>query len=145
MWSIIIKMSRGQTETMGLVIIVILIVFIAIFSLSFMIKPEQQDDDILKLKANSLRASLLKTNLCGSVTIEDEIENCIDNYYECIECSNLQNEIVKILENSLENEKYSFIVLKDDESFMRIGSCVDNITAVSQEIRNGKVGVTLCR
>jgi len=138
-------MRKGQTEIIGLVIIVILLVFIAIFALSFMIKPKQESDDILKLKANYLRASLLKTNLCGSITLKDEIENCIENYYECIECGNLKGEIVKMLEDSLESEKYSFVVLKDDESFMRVGGCVDNVTAVSQNIRNGMVEVTLCR
>lgn len=145
MWSIITKMKKGQTEIVGLVIIVILIVFIAIFSLTFILKSEQQDDDILKLKANALRSSLLKTNVCGSVTVKDEIENCIDDYYECIDCGNLQSEIVKIISGSLENEEYNFNVFSDGESFMRIGSCVDNVTAVNQNIRNGVVEVTLCR
>ena len=144
MWSIIIKM-KGQTEIMGLVIIVILIVFIAVFSLTFILKPEQQDDDILKLKANALRSSLLKTNLCDSVTVKDEIENCIDEYPECVECDNLQDGITKIIDGSIENEKYNFNVFTDGESFMRIGSCIDNVTAVSQNIRNGNVEVTLCR
>ena len=138
-------MARGQTEIMGLVIIVILIVFIAVFSLTFILKPEQQDDDILKLKANALRSSILKTNLCNSVTVKDEIENCIDGYHECVDCSGLRNEIVKIIEGSIENEKYNFNVFTEGNSFMNIGSCVDNVTSVSQNIRNGNVGVTLCR
>ena len=68
-------MKKGQIEIMGLVIIVILLVFIAIFALSFMIKPKQESEDILKLKANALRASLLKTNLCGNVNVKYIITN----------------------------------------------------------------------
>ena len=138
-------MKKGQTEIVGLVVIVILIVFIAIFSLSFMLKPKQQDDDILKLKANNLRASLLKTNLCGGVTIKDEIENCIGGYPECGDCSGLNSKIDIIIKNSLESEKYSFVVLNDEEDFIRIGNCIENITAVSQVIGNGEVRLTLCR
>ena len=93
-------MRKGQTETVGLVIIVILLIFIAIFALSFSIKPKQENDDILKLKANALRASVLKTNLCGSVSVKDELENCIDGYNECIDCGELSSEVVNIIKNS---------------------------------------------
>ena len=88
-----------------------------------------------------LRPSLLKTNLCGGVTVVEEIENCIEGYHVCLDCSELKGEIVKIIESSLENEKYGFVV----DDFMNVGSCVNNITAVSQNIRNGQVRVALCR
>ncbi|MBS3143574.1 hypothetical protein J4446_01710 [Candidatus Woesearchaeota archaeon] len=138
-------MKKGQTETVGLVIIVILLIFIAIFALSFSIKPKQENDDILKLKANALRASVLKTNLCGSVSVKDELENCIDGYNECIDCGELSSEVVNIIKNSLENEKYSFTVFGNNEVFMKLGGCVENITAVSENLGNGVVEVSLCR
>ena len=138
-------MRKGQIEIMGLVIIVILIVIIAIFALSFMIKPKQESEDFLKLKANALRASLLKTNLCGSVSVKDEIENCIEDYNECGDCGNLQGEIVKIIQGSLESEKYSLVVLTNGEDFIRIGDCDEGITSVSQTLRNGEVKAALCR
>lgn len=140
-------MKKGQIEVMGLVIIVILLVLIAIFALTFIIKPKQENEDILKVKANALRSSLLKTSLCGDVTVKDEIENCIDGYNECIECSGLRQEIVNMMQSSLENnEKYNFIVYKDDgNNFMNINNCVNNVTAVSQNLRNGNVNLMVCR
>lgn len=134
-------MRKGQIEIMGLVIIVILIVFIAIFSLSFFIKPKQDSEDILKLKANALRSSVLKTSVCGGVSIKDEIENCMDGYPQCLDCNNLKIEIVKIIESSLEGENYSFVV----EGFMDEDHCENKITSVSQDIRNSMVEVALCR
>ena len=138
-------MKKGQIEIMGLVIIVILLVFIAIFALSFIIKPEQENENVLKLKANALRSSLLKTNLCRDITVKDEIENCVDGYNECIECSDLRQDIEKMIKSSLDNEKYNFFVSNDKGSFINIGNCVDGVTAVSQNLRNSKVDVALCR
>lgn len=127
---------------MGLVIIVILIVLIGIFSLSFLIKPGQENDDILKLKANALRSSVLKTTLCKDVNVKDEIENCIDGYHACdIECNDLKVEVVKMIESSLENERYSFVV----NGFIDEDNCINKITSVSQTLRNGNVEVALCR
>ena len=133
-------MKKGQIETMGLVIIVILLVFIAIFALSFMIKPKQESEDILKLKANALRSSLLKTNLCEGVTVKDELESCND-YSLCFDsCDYLEGEVVKIIKGSLEKEKYYF-KYKDIE----LGNCVEKITAVSQNIGGDDVEFALCR
>lgn len=139
-------MKKAQAEIMGLVIIVILIVFIAIFALTFLIKPKEVNEDVLKLKANALRSSLLKTSLCKDVTIKDELENCIDNYNECIDCNILKGEISKIINYSLEKEDYSFTVsVNDGNNFINIENCKDKITAVSQNLKNGKVELSLCR
>lgn len=141
----IIKMRKGQIEIMGLVIIVILLVMTAIFALTFIIKPKQTNDDILKLKANSLRSSILKTELCSHVSVKDEIENCIDGFNECIECSSLHLEIEKIIKGSLENERYSFTVLSNNGEFIKIGNCLNGITSVDQSLKNGKASVMVCR
>ena len=126
---------------MGLVIIVILVVFIAIFSLSFMIKPKQENEDILKLKVNALRSSLLKTNLCEGVNVKEELESCIDDYSLCsVNCDYLEGEIVKIIESSLENENYYF-KFNDIE----LGNCVEKVTAVGQIIGEEDVELALCR
>jgi len=139
-------MKKAQIEIIGLVIIVVLLVFIAIFALSFMIKPMQHDNSLLKIKANALRASILKTDICNQVSVKDEIENCIDGYNECGSCDKLKQDINDMITNSLEaNEKYSFVVSNDyGGSFININNCVDSITAVSQNLRNGKVDLALC-
>ena len=56
-------LQRGQVETIGLVVIVILLLFIGIFALSFSVKDEEVDENILTLKANPFRSNLLNTNI----------------------------------------------------------------------------------
>ena len=141
-------MKKGQVEIMGLVIVVILLVFISIFALGFIIKPRENNiDDVLKLKANSLRSSLLKTTLCGNVNVQDEIENCIDNYHECLDCNVLKDEISKMIERSIEpGENYNLVISIDEQTtFISINNCSESINSVSQTLRNGKVEIGLCR
>ena len=135
-------MKKGQIEIMGLVIIVALLVFILIFALSFLIKPKQENEDILKLKANSLRSSLLKTSLCEDFTIRDELEKCSNNIpLECFNnCNELKQEIVKIIERSLEKEKYYF-----KSGNIELGFCEEKITSVPQYIGEGFVELAICR
>ena len=71
-----VLLRKGQVETIGLVVIVILLIFIGIFALSFSIKEKEVNEDILTLKANSLRSSLLKTTICN-ITIKEELGNCV--------------------------------------------------------------------
>jgi nitrogen fixation-related uncharacterized protein len=136
-------MRKGQTEIIGLVVIVILIVFIAIFALSFSVKPKQENEDILKLKAGALSSSLLKTNLCEGVNVKKEIENCINNNHpECLgDCSNLRPMIKDIIEKSL-NEGYYFKVGSIE---IGRGGCTEKVTAVNQKISNQDMEVALCR
>jgi hypothetical protein len=135
-----VLLRKGQVETMGLVIIVILLIFIGIFALSFSIKDKEINEDILTLKANSLRSSLLKTNICN-ITIKDEIGNCFYNRPRCLDsCDSLNNVIDSIIKNSLEGEKYYF-KFKDIE----LGSCVDKVTSVSEVIEGEKVEIAVCR
>jgi len=141
-------MKKGQTEIIGLVIIVILIVFIAIFALSFSIKPKQETEDILKLKASSLRSSILKTTLCEGVDIKNGIENCIvDSSTGCpTECGGLGEVIEDIIIKSLEaNEICNFKIEGFTNFDFSNGNCIQPVTAVPQNIEGGVVKVSLCR
>ena len=136
-------MKKAQVEIMGLIIIVIILVFIAIFALSFIIKPKQANEDIIKVQANALRSSLLKTNLCKDVDVKDEIENCIDGYHSCMECDKLKIEIDKIIRSSLDNN-YGYNLVIDN--FINIDDgCISKINAVSQSLGNSKIEFGLCR
>ena len=139
-------MKKAQIEIVGLAIIMVLLVFIAIFALSFMVKPKQHDESLLRIKANALRAGILKTDVCSQVSAKDEIENCIDNYNECGSCDKLKQDIINMITSSLEaNERYSFIVSDDyGGKFINMNNCADNITAASQDLRNGRVDLILC-
>ena len=74
--------KKAQMETMGLVIIVVILAFVLIFVLQIITKPEQNNlqDQYLQLQANNLRNMILKTTLCQDTTIKDEILNCEFNF-----------------------------------------------------------------
>ena len=132
-------LQRGQVETIGLVI-VILLLFIGIFALSFSVKDEEVDENILTLKANALRSSLLKTSICN-ITIKDEIGNCIDNSPECFsDCPQFNLVVEGILKDSLENEGYSF-----KSGNVKMGNCADKITSVSDVVNGQKIEIAVCR
>ena len=140
-------MKKGQMETMGLVIVVILLVFIAIFALSFIIKPGQEDEDILKVKASALRSSVLKTTLCVNTNVEKELENCLFDVNVCeTPCESLGGKIESIIKSSLElNEGYVFSI---ESLNINLNTCVgrDRITAIQQKIgEDESVEVALCR
>lgn len=131
---------KGQVETFGLVIIVVLIVFIAIFALQFMLKPKQNlDEDYLKLQANNLRNSVLKYSLCN-IDVKQEIYNCESyNEGECVDCNELKNIIKSIIENSLDEKRnYGF---KIGTINIEKGICEDKIYATTEKYINSDLEV----
>jgi len=131
---------KGQMETFGLVIIVLLIVFIAIFAVQFMIKPKQDyDEDYLKLQVNNLRSSVLKYSLCD-IDVKDEIYNCEEyGSGECVDCNELNDFIEGIIENSLEEKRnYGFNVGTIN---IEKGVCEDKIYASSEKFINSELTV----
>jgi len=135
-----VLLRKGQVETIGLVVIVILLIFIGIFALSFSIKEKEVNEDILTLKANSLRSSLLKTTICN-ITIKEELGNCVYDNPQCLDnCGSLNTLIGNIVSDSLEGEKYYF-----EFNNIELGSCIDKITSVSEVIEGEKVEIAVCR
>src|SRR3989344_2069864 len=118
---VLLNHKKSQIETIGLVIIVILIAFIFIISLFFITKPRASlNENYLKLNADNLRSTILKTNLCQNISIKDEIINCNSGFFLCNNlnsCQDLNNVIKDIIENSVRNN-YEFsagnIVVKKD-------------------------------
>ena len=134
------KSSRGQIETVGLVVIVVMILVIGIFALSFAVKEKAVNEDILTLKANALRSSLLKTSVCN-ITIKDEIGNCIYNNPQCFDsCNRLKEVVDEVIMSSLENENYYFKV-----KGIELGACPEKITSISEVVRGENIEIALCR
>jgi len=136
-------MKRGQMETFGLVIIVIIILFIGIFALQFMMKPKQQglNQDYLKLQANNLRNSVLKYTLCNDVDIKKEIYNCEElGYNECLDCNELKNVIKNIIDKSLDDVKMGYGFRSGDINLER-GNCQDRISATTEKFINSDLEV----
>lgn len=138
------KREKAQIESFGLVIIVILLVFIFVFFLYLRINSgsNSNTDQLLGIKANNLRNSVLKTSLCRDTTIKDEIISCSTNGQGyCGSCDELKNNIKTIIEDSLEpNIDYNFMPYE-----IKKGDCREKITSSPQPITNGiTVGIDLC-
>src|SRR3989344_4154924 len=102
-------LKKAQIETMGLVIIVVIIAFAFIFALQFINKNDNKlNERNLQLNADNLRSTILKTNI-NTCNIKDEIISCNNfNTPICLEnCEELNLIIKEIIEKSIENN-YEF-------------------------------------
>lgn len=135
-----VSLKKAQIEMIGLVIIVLLILFIAIFALSFYLssqKPATTTFKALEIKANNLRNALLKTTLCSTTTIKDEIESCYFGESICFDdCNIIKQKIKELIDYSIE-ENYNFTI-KNNEIFFEIsnGSCEEKVSAVCEPIKD---------
>lgn len=106
-----VLLKKAQVETVGLVVIVIIIAFSFIFALQFIIKsPDNKiNERYLQLNADNLRSVILKTNV-NQCTIKDELISCNNyNTATCLQsCNDLNLVIQKIIENSIKNN-YEFL------------------------------------
>ena len=140
---VLLDHKKSQIETMGFVIIVILIAFIFIISLFFITKPKASlNEDYLKLNADNLRSTILKTNICQNASIKDEIINCNSGFFSCDNinsCQDLNNVIKDIIESSVRNN-YEFsvgnIVVKKDV-------CKEVQASSTQPLANTNIEVSL--
>jgi hypothetical protein len=138
-------MKKAQIEIMGLVIIVVLLVFIAVFSLPFIIKEKSKalNEDYLQLYANNLRSVVLNTNLCDSGNVMDEIISCYYGAPICLEdCNDIEDKIREIIESSLDEKiNYKFTI---DEMIVSNGECTEKVTSSKAFIEEREVKVELC-
>src|SRR3989344_8037529 len=92
--------KRGQTEMLGLVIIVILIVIGALFYVRFGIlgksgERQQKENTINAIQAYNLMNAIMNVKVCGNVSIREGFALCKNNGNLCDEnaCTYLDNEI----------------------------------------------------
>ncbi len=144
---------KGQIETLGLLVIVILLVFIGIFALKFMSFDDRKvvDESFYSVKANNLLNAIQKATVCD-INMEKAIIACFEENSFCGRadvCTFVEEEINKIIDESLE-EKVSFIA--EDSQYGNIGveivNCNNGISSVSSFIRSGygvyELRVVLC-
>jgi len=141
-------MAKGQLESLGLVLIVLLLAVLLVFALPFILKSDnQKEDDTLRLKADALRNVLLQTDLCPDVSVKEEILNCEFNNPKCLEsCDKLGSKVDEMIKTVLEpNVIYEFRV--DGRNAIKVGnvSCLNTFSSASQPLsENSKVILTLC-
>lgn len=142
-----VLLRKAQIETVGLVIIVIILAFTLIFALQFINKDKgnKLNENYLKLNADNLRSTILKTTI-NNCDIKDEIINCNNfNQAICLEnCDKLNLIIKEIIQASVKNN-YEF---NAGNIKLVNGSCLnkDIITSSIQPLAltDIKVSLKLC-
>ena len=139
-----LKMKRGQVETMGLVVIVILIIMIGLFFLIFSLNGGENgtEDIFLSMKANNLVNSLGSLSLGNSDFGSQVIDCCEGNIRSC-------NEVMESATIAMDyiDEKVTFEVeCLYGGSPARIGDCSTGINSERVTLSSGdRFFAIICR
>jgi len=147
--------KKGQVESMGLVIIVIILVLAGVFAVVLMSyqKVGGVEEGYLLLNANNLRESILKTELCKGVSVQEEISACVGGggYSLCFNnCEGFKGEVKRIIEGSIaRNVNYEFVLsteITDNSVVLSRGRCnIEKSPSASQHLVSGvDIKVILC-
>ena len=143
--------KKAQIESIGLVLIVILIILAVIFTLPLLLNNQDiisLNQQYLQLKADSTLSVLLAANPkeCNS-NLEKELSNCLlENKPACFQdCQELNQKIKEILEFSLQNQDYQlstdkFAIINQTKS-----PCLNKITSTRHFIAGETpISLVLC-
>jgi len=134
-------LKKAQIETLGLVVIIIILAFALIFALQFILKNDSSklNERYLQLNADNLRNTVLKTTINGN-RIKDEIVFCNNNQ----NCDELNLIIKEIIESSIKSN-YEF---KAGIIEVKKGECSNKNTLTSSiqpiALTEIKVSLKLC-
>ncbi len=132
---------KGQTETIGLMIIVVLLLFLGIIFLSFALREKQDFTPEVRtsLQTTSLLTALLQTTV-DNQQLKESFQNC---YVKEENCLFLANETSKILDLAIQpGQNYNFTLSAEDKQLLSIGKCSKG--AISQtSVRRGNTDFTV--
>lgn len=144
-------MKRGQSEIIGLVVVVLILVF----ALIFFVKIKNSDDDnesrLIRsnLRANSALNALMKVSL-DKKQMKDFVQECINSGYgdsgECDIASGMLNQTIKETIKFDEIEYFSVVKTGNENKLIYSGiDCSRSINAHPFYLRNGgRVEFKIC-
>lgn len=138
-------MKKSQTEIMGLVILVVLILVSAVFGIRFlMYKGEKLGPELkLSVQAANLQSSLLKLTY-NNRAFSDYMLDCCDNK----DCSFFETSLKELIPKVLPNQKYELDILKGTKSCYKLdGICQTRVTSMGKITKNGesyRLNILLC-
>jgi hypothetical protein len=147
--------NKGQTEIVGLVVIVIIFVVIGGIFLVFSAKKTTNTEGRESAQASKFIVSLLKYTPCkeSEETIEDIIAGCnLDEPAPCGDkkCKEFIIETTKPVLNEFFGSRYIFTITKNEADFVKIGNCTGSNTVAEEYSIGGlsqnraKITVVLC-
>ena len=139
-----INMKKAQTEMMGLVILVLLIVIAAIFAIRFMFFNQEDSFPELKLQlqADNLRNALLNLNIEDKVFSDIVLQCCESN------CDFFKVEAPKLIEYSLPSQKYELELSKGPQNCYKTDkTCIKKVVSssnIQKNTDNYNLVISLC-
>ena len=129
--------KKGQTEMIGLVIIMLLLLAIGIVFIKFSVSGK--DDNLYELRTNIETANLLKAMLkvdADGMNIGDMIIECENDNAKCNKPRQIINDIMnKALKPG---SSYKFIASAENRDFLDLGSCeTEGIFSSQPYVRQG--------
>ena len=149
-------MKRGQSEIIGLVVVVLILVFALIFFVKIKSSDNEDESKLIRynLRANSALNALMKVNTeyeDEKMQMKDLIEDCVLVYDSNPELPQKCNYAKTELEQHLDiifdqSKKYNLIVSEGDDDIFSLGDgCKNSISASPFILRNGgKVEFKIC-
>ena len=136
-----VSLKKGQTEIIGLVVIVLIIIFVALFFLRFYLSSSNLDTkSVNSIKANNLINAIRLASVCNG-NIGDAIISCCNNDDFCGQdaCNFVNQEIGKIIKNSLDPKEQIFIEAKQNQEVcLVINNDCEGISSTANFIRNSE-------
>ena len=117
---------KGQTDTFGLLLIVVMLAFIGVIFLGLMLlSPGEDDSQFLSSKANNMVNAVVKASACQR-TLEDAMISCCrgDLFCSVDACEYVEGAIRGIKEDSGEDMEFNLLNRDEgDECVPSVGSC----------------------
>ena len=140
-------MKKAQTETMGLMVVVVLLFVIALIALRFFINssPTSNLDTTLSIKANNLANGIINANVCNG-DFKQAIVSCCNHEDLCNEnaCNLVTDELNKVINYSDESAYVEAIDQTNSKCFS-VGSCQAGVSSAPYNLDNGvTLNVRLC-
>lgn len=141
--------NKGQSEIIGLVIIVLILIIVGLIFLKFYLnKGKGNNDSFSNVKANNLVNAIKLVTICNDNMV-DAIIACCNQKEFCRRdsCELVEESIREIIESSLEEDVY-FEAKQQDNLCLSINEDCSGITSTENFIRNqdgeAKISVKMC-
>lgn len=141
--------KKGQSEVIGLVVIVLILIVVGLIFLRFYLTNESNNkESVSNIKANNLVSAIKQASVCNGDMV-DVIVSCCSNKEFCgrDSCQLANDEIRKITEKSLEERVY-FEAKQENSLCFSINEDCQGISSTENLIRNeedeAKIRVKIC-
>ncbi len=129
-----LRYNKGQTEIIGLIVIVILLI---LGGLIYLRLQTGNSRDYGELRTNVKAANLLQAMTL--ITLEGkQLKDHLVICKQTGDCSILERELPKIIERSLQsNQDYLLVIMQGQDELLRLGNCTTGIASTFPVIRQG--------